>query len=201
MKYVITDTAIIQLSETAGTLQNVSGVNSVEISDSADFVNCLVVYPLDKITFDKALYVRAYGKLEYAAELNVMPSTDGGGTVTPEPVELLNPNLQVMYNSKAVGDSMIMYGHGSGAPTYFDVTYSGNGVVTVSDTGDYFYYDSTTKKIELDDHNSFLNNEGNTTTITVNLASDGTYDTATKVFTVISMGDYVPTPDLPTVEL
>lgn len=80
MKYVITDTAVIRLGERAGTLQNISGVNSVEISDSADFSNCAVLYPLNRISFDTPLYVRAYGKLEYAVELNVVPFALDGGT-------------------------------------------------------------------------------------------------------------------------
>ena len=80
MKYIITDTAVIRLSERAGTLQNISGVNSVEISDRADFINCFVLYPLNKLTFDTPLYVRAYGKLEHAVELNVVPFALDGGT-------------------------------------------------------------------------------------------------------------------------
>lgn len=80
MKYIITDTAVIRLSERAGTIQNVSGVNSVELSDSADFTNCVVLFPLNRLSFNTPLYVRAYGKLEQAIEINVVPFALDGGT-------------------------------------------------------------------------------------------------------------------------
>lgn len=94
MKYIITDTTVIRLSERAGTLQNISGVNSVEISESGDFTNSIVLFSLNKITFNTPLYVRAYGKLEHAVELNVVPfaldnsggSGSSSGTVADEDV-------------------------------------------------------------------------------------------------------------------
>lgn len=132
MKYIITDTAVIRLSERAGTIQNVSGVNSVELSDSADFTNCVVLYPLNKLTFNTPLYVRAYGSAEQAIEINVVPFALDGGS---------SGGAQTVDDGDVTTDNE--------ANEYFDSIFGGNGgtqtvpdeVVTTDDEADE-YFDS-----------------------------------------------------------
>lgn len=79
MKYVITDTSTIQLEETFGVIQNGSSTERVEISNSADFVNSVILYPLNQYTFDTRLYIRGVGSIDQPVEFFVAPFTLGGG--------------------------------------------------------------------------------------------------------------------------
>ena len=94
MKYLITDTGIIRISEVSGVIQNTSQSDSVELSDSENFTNVFILYPLNIIKFTKQLYIRGYGKIEQPIELNVadfVDSASGGstdtGTTTDDDVE------------------------------------------------------------------------------------------------------------------
>ena len=83
MKYLITDTGIIRISEVSGVIQNTSQSDSVELSDSENFTNVFILYPLNIIKFTKQLYIRGYGKIEQPIELNVadfVDSASGGST-------------------------------------------------------------------------------------------------------------------------
>ncbi len=71
MKYLITDTGIIRISEASGVIQNTSQIDSIELSDSENFTDGFILYPLDIIKFTKQLYIRGYGKIEQPIELNV----------------------------------------------------------------------------------------------------------------------------------
>ena len=85
MKYLITDTGIIRISEVSGVIQNTSQSDSVELSDSENFTNVFILYPLNIIKFTKQLYIRGYGKIEQPIELNVadfVDSASGGNTDT-----------------------------------------------------------------------------------------------------------------------
>ena len=63
MRYFITDTSVIKISETYGTIQNISR-NKVEISNSADFKNVYLLYPQTEVTFNEQLYIRVFGNGE-----------------------------------------------------------------------------------------------------------------------------------------
>ena len=80
MKYLITDTAIIRLSETGGVIQDLSGSDCVELSDSNSFADSILLFPLNKFSFDRRLYIRAHGKISQPIEVNVVPFAVDGGT-------------------------------------------------------------------------------------------------------------------------
>lgn len=84
MKYVITDTSVIWLNESSGVIQNISATEQIELSDSADFTDSVILYPLNQCQFSTRLYIRGVGKLEQPIEILVAPfaqgSSSGGGT-------------------------------------------------------------------------------------------------------------------------
>ena len=84
MRYVITDTSTIRISETYGTIQNV-GRDKIELSNSADFADVFVLYSLNQVTFNKPLYIRAFdnGAKNFNIPVNVVQFiVSGGGTST-----------------------------------------------------------------------------------------------------------------------
>ena len=72
MKYLITDKQSVRINETSGTIQNVSN-STVEISNSQDFADKFLLYPLNKCNFDGVRYIRAHGNFESVIEINVAP--------------------------------------------------------------------------------------------------------------------------------
>lgn len=81
MRYVVSND-FTKISETAGTIQNVGNVYSVEVSDKAEPDSGILLYPLNKISFsDKTLYIRCT-EADGQAEIHVVPFTvdSGGGT-------------------------------------------------------------------------------------------------------------------------
>ena len=80
MKYLITDTTIIRLSESGGVIQNLSGADCIELSDTNSFANSILLFPLNKFSFDRRLFVRAYGNFCQPIEVNVVPFAIDGGT-------------------------------------------------------------------------------------------------------------------------
>lgn len=121
MQYVITDTSTIQINETSGTIQNISS-SAVELSNSADFEDSFVLYPLNQCQFTEQLYIRAYGEFSQQIEVRVAPFfIEGGGneaanagqafSVTSEMVGVLKENGLML---KTVTDS---YGEIGGAWT------------------------------------------------------------------------------------
>lgn len=100
-----------------------------------------------------------------------------------EPATLLSPNLTVSMNGSAVGDSYEMVKEGGYVSAYFDVSRFGSGVITVSDTANYMSFDSSSNRIT-QSFGKWTPDDGANTVVTVSLASDGTYDSASKVFTV-----------------
>lgn len=80
MKYLITDTSIIRLSERAGVIQNL-GNDKIELSDNENFSDSIVLPMLNKISFDRQLYIRAYGgRVDNVITVNVVPFALDGGT-------------------------------------------------------------------------------------------------------------------------
>lgn len=112
--------------------------------------------------------------------------------LVPAMIQKENPNLMITQYGNTVGDTIDLYNAGGGYNMYFDVSYSGNGVITVSDTQGDFTFDSSNKQVR--PAGKMEGSEGYTTTITVDLASDSTYDTATKVFTLNCVGNQSVTP-------
>ena len=82
MRYVVSN-EFIKINETAGTIQNVGNIYSVEVSDKAEPDSGILLYPLNKISFtDKTLYIRCV-ETNGHAEIHVVPFTvDSGGTST-----------------------------------------------------------------------------------------------------------------------
>ena len=80
MKYLITDTGIIRISERAGVIQNTSSCDPVEISDSQSFTDSYILYSLNERSFNKQLYLRAYGKLSQPLLINVVTFINSGGS-------------------------------------------------------------------------------------------------------------------------
>lgn len=80
MKYLITDTSIIRLSEMAGVIQNLSSGDKIEISNSRAFTDSIVIFPLNKCSFDTQLFIRALSAPSQVIEVNVVPFALDGGT-------------------------------------------------------------------------------------------------------------------------
>ena len=77
MQYKLTDTSVIQITETSGTIQNISN-STVEISNSADFTDSFLLYPLNKVFFTEQLYIRACEPTAQIIEVNVAPFVVSG---------------------------------------------------------------------------------------------------------------------------
>lgn len=81
MRYNVTSD-FTQIAETAGTIQNVSTVYPVEVSDNAEPGSGILLFPLNKVSFaDKTLFVRCTDENGHA-EIRVtnFPVDSGGGT-------------------------------------------------------------------------------------------------------------------------
>lgn len=118
MKYIITDTSVIRLSERAGTIQNLGG-DKVELSDSADFASSFVLPALNTISFSKQLYARIYGVASQPVELNVVTfAADSGGNSGSS-------------SSATVDDSDVTTD--DEANEYFDSIFGGDNSQTVDD--------------------------------------------------------------------
>lgn len=80
MRYDIT-TEFTQLTETTGTVQNISCFNAVEVSDKAQADTGILLAPLQKFSFaDQTLYVRCAA--QGGATISVVPfelAAEGGG--------------------------------------------------------------------------------------------------------------------------
>ena len=111
-------------------------------------------------------------------------------------VALQNPNLTVTMNGTPIGDSYEMVKEAGYSSAYFDVSRSGSGVITVNDTSGYLSFDNSTNQIN-QSFGKWAPNDGDSTIVTVNLASDGTYDTGTKVFTVTYKDAGAVEPEMP----
>ena len=73
MLYNVTD-QFTKLAETAGTIQNVSNIFSVEVSDKAEPNSGFLLFPLNKISVASTqLYVRC---VDGTAEVRVVPFVD-----------------------------------------------------------------------------------------------------------------------------
>lgn len=82
MKYLMTDTGIIRISERAGVIQNVSGSDFVEISDSQSFTDSYILFPHNERGFNKQLYLRAYGAISQPLEINIVTFITSGGSAS-----------------------------------------------------------------------------------------------------------------------
>ncbi|MBR0062215.1 MAG: hypothetical protein IJP68_12140 [Selenomonadaceae bacterium] len=82
MRYNITGD-FTKITETAGTIQNVSNVYTVEVSDKAEADSGIFLYPLNKFSFtDKTLFVRCVD-INGHAEIRVTDfPVDSGGIVS-----------------------------------------------------------------------------------------------------------------------
>ena len=77
MLYNVTD-QFTKLAETAGTIQNVSNIFSVEVSDTAEPNSGFLLFPLNKISVASTqLYVRC---VDGTAEVRVVPFVDNSVT-------------------------------------------------------------------------------------------------------------------------
>ena len=80
MKYLITDTSVIRLSERAGVIQNL-GNDKIELSNNENFTDSIILPMLNKFSFSDQLYIRAYGgKVDNVITVNVVPFALDGGT-------------------------------------------------------------------------------------------------------------------------
>ena len=82
MNYLIKTNEVVQIAETSGTIQNIDQINKVELSESAEFTNNIILYPLQKCTFQTQLYARLFDSGNLPVELRVIPIQldSGGGT-------------------------------------------------------------------------------------------------------------------------
>ena len=82
MTYLIKPNETVAISETSGTIQNTDQINKIELSDSTEFTNNIILYPLQKFTFQNQLYARLFDNDNLPVELRVIPLQfdSGGGT-------------------------------------------------------------------------------------------------------------------------
>mgnify|MGYP007056170115 CR=1 FL=1 len=77
MKYLLTDTAVTAITEPSGVIQNLS-FTRIEISNSSSFTDSLILFPLQKFSFDEPLYMRAVSSVFLPVQVNVVPFTVDG---------------------------------------------------------------------------------------------------------------------------
>lgn len=82
MKYIVKPDKIVKFNETSGTLQNVDSINCVELSNTADFENSVLLHPHRHVTFGIQLYARLYDNSDLPVELRILPVILNGSTVT-----------------------------------------------------------------------------------------------------------------------
>lgn len=112
MKYVITDTSVVKLNETAGTIQN-CGNSAIRISNSADFTNSLLLYPQNKSTFNEEMYITAYDEDIQPIEVNVVPfffvSSGNADAVSSEDFEEVTQDLSTAFKSAAISNNTVNF--------------------------------------------------------------------------------------------
>ena len=80
MNYLIKTNEVVKISETSGTIQNADQINKVELSDTENFTNNIILYPLQKLTFQNQLYARLFDNADLPVELRVISiQLDSGG--------------------------------------------------------------------------------------------------------------------------
>ena len=80
MQYLITPNEVTAINETSGTIQNIDQINKVELSESAEFTNNIILYPSQAYNFQNQLYVRLFDSGDLPVELRVIPiQLDSGG--------------------------------------------------------------------------------------------------------------------------
>ena len=107
MRYVVTD-QFTKLSETAGTIQNVGNIYSVEVSDKAEADSGILLYPLNQISFKSPIvYVRCTDSGGWA-EIRVVsfvggtiPVADTSSTVDKTEDELVDDMLDDVLNASS----------------------------------------------------------------------------------------------------
>ena len=80
MRYTVT-TDFIKISETVGTIQNLSHIYNIEVSNKAELDSGILLHPLNKFTFnDETIFLRC---VDGTAEVRVVPFLVDtfGGTV------------------------------------------------------------------------------------------------------------------------
>ncbi len=79
MRYSVKGDDAIQITETSGTIQNISsGNNDVEISNSADFSDSFILFKGQYVGFTEQLYIRAREPEKSLVEVNVAPFVVSG---------------------------------------------------------------------------------------------------------------------------
>lgn len=113
MKYVISDTSVIRINETEGTIQIATEGAKIEISDSADFTDVFILSSLTPKNFSKQLYLRGYGEVTNPVEVNVVNfnvSEGGGGSggagLSPEDKEAISQSFKA---AKTEGNTVSFY--------------------------------------------------------------------------------------------
>ena len=74
MRYNVTN-EFTKISETAGTIQNVSNVYPVEVSDKAEAGSGILLFPLNKFSFNEAVLFMRCVDVGGRAEILVTPFT------------------------------------------------------------------------------------------------------------------------------
>ena len=79
MQYVLTDTSVLQISESSGVIQNV-GSYEIELSATADFAESFVLRERQKVSFNKQLYIKTRDPTPHSVKVNVVTFiTEGSG--------------------------------------------------------------------------------------------------------------------------
>ena len=82
MIYLLKSDKVTKISETSGTIQNTDQINKVEISETETFENNIILYPLQKVTFQNQIYARLFDNKDLPVEIRVIPvqlNSGGGG--------------------------------------------------------------------------------------------------------------------------
>ena len=78
MQYVLTDTSVLQISESSGVIQNISSYD-IEISIDQNFNEIFVLRSGNEVAFKKRLYIKARDKPAYSIKVNVVTFISLGG--------------------------------------------------------------------------------------------------------------------------
>lgn len=114
MIYKIIADTVTKISETSGTIQNISQADKVELSDSNTFTNSFILYPLQTYTFTKQIYAKLFDSGGLPVELRVVNfvggiSSSSSTSTVPSGVatdEQFNSMLDEILSGKASEDTI-----------------------------------------------------------------------------------------------
>ena len=80
LQYVLTDTSVLQISESSGVMQN-NGSYEIVLSETADFAESFVLRERQEVSFDKQLYIKTRDPTPHTVKVDVVSFNCAGGII------------------------------------------------------------------------------------------------------------------------